>query len=130
MQTLLIVDEDPSLRASLRRIGEDIGYVVKAVPNGPLARDVCEGDSVDVALVDAIMPGEDGITAMLRLHRLRPRVPVIVMSDGGRAANADILTIAESAGADAVLRKPFSGRDLVAAIDRAHTKALSRNALR
>lgn len=130
MQVLLIVDEDASVRANLRRVGEDIGYVVKAVPNGPLARDVCDGETVDVALIDAIMPGEDGITAMLRLRKTRPMIPVIVMSDGGRTSNADILAIAESAGADAVLRKPFSARELVSAIDRAQTKALSRNALR
>jgi two-component system, chemotaxis family, chemotaxis protein CheY len=130
MQTMLVVDDDAMVRATLRRMAEDIGYIVKAVPNGQLAADVCRGDSVDVALIDVIMPGEDGITTMGTIRRLKPRLPVIVMSGGGRTGNTDLLSVAEQAGADAILRKPFASRELVDAIDRAETNAIKRNPVR
>jgi CheY-like chemotaxis protein len=130
MRVLLIADDDAMVRATLRRMAEDIGYIVRAVANGALACEVCRVETVDVALIDIIMPGEDGIMALSEIRAVHPRLPVIMMSGGGRTGNTDLLRLAERVGADAVLRKPFESRELIEAIEQATISALSRNPAR
>lgn len=127
MQTLLIVDDDPMVRTGLRRMTEDGGWTARCVPSGAAAVEVCSREHVDAVLIDVIMPNEDGISTMAEIRRVRPLLPVVVMSGGGRSGNADLLTFAERAGADAVLRKPFNGRQLMMALDRAAYAAIERN---
>jgi CheY-like chemotaxis protein len=130
MRVLLIADDDPMVRATLRRMAEDIGYTVRVVANGALACEVCRAEAVDVALIDVIMPGEDGIMALSEIRVERPKLPVVMMSGGGRTGNTDLLCLADRIGADAVLRKPFDSRTLIEAIDDAVARAIARNPAR
>lgn len=126
MQTLLVADDDSLVRVTVRRMAEDMGFVVRTVASGPLAVEACRAEWVDIAVIDVIMPGGDGISTMSEIRRLKPELPLVLISGGGRTGNADLLRLAEDAGADAVLRKPFERRDLAEAIETAETKARRR----
>lgn len=116
MKRLLVVDDDPLVRATIRQMAEDEGFAVVAVTSGAGARDACRRTAFDVALVDVIMPDEDGLRTMALLRQQHPGLALIGMSGGGRTGNFSLLQLSERAGADAVLRKPFDQDALVEAI--------------
>lgn len=107
MKRLLIVDDDAMVRATVRQMAEDEGFSVVAVTSGGAAREACQRAPFDVAVVDVIMPDEDGIRTMTLLRRAHHNMALVGMSGGGRAGNFDLLNLSERAGADALLRKPF-----------------------
>lgn len=107
MKRLLVVDDDAMVRATVRQMAEDEGFTVVAVTSGAAAREACRRTRFDIAVVDVIMPDEDGIHTMTLLRREHSTLALVGMSGGGRTGNFDLLKLAERAGADALLRKPF-----------------------
>jgi len=114
MPSILLADDDASMRQYLHRALARTGYQVTAVEDGPAALDELAARSFDLLLTDIVMPGMDGIELA---RRAAPRHPAMrVMFITGFAA----VTL-EHPGlpADArVLSKPFHLRDLVAEVDR------------
>jgi two-component system phosphate regulon response regulator OmpR len=110
--SLLIVDDDPSVRAMLQEYLSDHGYAVRAVGDGPAMRAEIERELPDLVLLDLRLPGEDGLT--LARH-LREKVDVgIVMV----TASGDIVdrVVGLEMGADDYISKPFDPRELLARI--------------
>lgn len=116
---MLVVDDDPMVRATVRQMGEDVGYAVAAVASGAAARKACHASLFDVAVIDVIMPDEDGVHAMMSLKQQHPDMALVAMSGGGRTGNFDLLQLARHAGADALLRKPFDCDAFEAAVNAA-----------
>lgn len=77
---VLIVDDDPIVEASCRRIFAGEGYEVRAVPGAEEALRQLHEESFDLLLVDVIMPEYDGIYLIERIRETWPSVPVLVMS--------------------------------------------------
>lgn len=107
MKRLLVVDDDAMVRATVRQMAEDEGFGVVTATSGAAAREACRRAPFDVAVVDVIMPDEDGIRTMTLLRREHPDLALIGMSGGGRTGNFELLKLSERAGADVLLRKPF-----------------------
>jgi FixJ family two-component response regulator len=109
-----VVDDDPRILESLQDLLESAGYDVVAHASGGtlLANDVTR---IDCLITDIGMPGMDGFELRDQVKRLRPGLPVILVS--GRRD----LTDAEQAGQGSAefFRKPFDGAALLAAIDKA-----------
>jgi len=111
-ESLLVVDDDPELRALLMRYLGEQGYAVGGVESG-VAMDVYLAEHpADLVILDLMLPGEDGLAIARRLHE-RGHPPVIMIS--ARGEDVDRIVGLE-VGADDYLAKPFNPRELLARV--------------
>ncbi|MFS8096200.1 response regulator transcription factor [Lentzea alba] len=108
---LLVVDDDPDVRDSLRRSLEFEGYQVTTAADGAEALRLLAG--VDLAILDLMMPNVDGSEACRRLRAAGERFPVLMLT--ARDALGDKVTGLD-AGADDYLVKPFALEELLARV--------------
>src|SRR5262245_41951995 len=80
---VLVVDDDPGVRACLRACLEHAGFVVWQAGRGEEAIDLCRahGTAIDVVLLDVHMPGLDGPATLRRLRAIKPALRSFFMSD-------------------------------------------------
>lgn len=113
-KTVLVVDDDPHIRALARSVLEKHGYFVSEAHNGAAALSLLEDDQVQLILSDVFMPDMDGIEFLQALNRRRACPPVVSMSGG--FAGMDLLPSTRLLGVSATLSKPFQVDDLVAVV--------------
>ena len=95
---VLIVDDEPEVRALARVVLEVSGHVVRVVEagDGPAAIAAAEQERPDLAVVDQMMPGQDGLSVVAALVALYPGLPIALCSaamDGRLADRADGLGV-------------------------------------
>lgn len=115
--TVLIIEDDPSLRDSLRRTLRKKGYTIIEAEEGGQGLKLLKTHAIDVVLIDIFMPGKEGIETILEIRQMRPQVKVIAMSGGGERMYIDVLRVAKSSGCHQTLDKPFSEEALIKAIE-------------
>jgi two-component system, NtrC family, nitrogen regulation response regulator NtrX len=131
MSKVLIIDDEKSIRSTLREILEYEKFKVEEAENGPEGLKKAEKEKFDVILCDIKMPKMDGIEVLEKLQETAPDVPVIMISGHG---NIDTAVEAIKKGAfDYISKPPDLNRLLVTlrnAMDRsvlvAETKTLKR----
>jgi DNA-binding response OmpR family regulator len=109
---VLFVEDDDVIREATQLALERDGFVVTSVPDGLSGLDSFRADRPDIALLDVMVPGLDGVSLCRRI-RDESTVPVIMLS--ARADSIDVVLGLE-AGADDYVTKPFDGAVLVARI--------------
>ena len=111
---ILLVDDEPKLRALLSRFLTEQGFRVTMAETAAEARDKLRFMDFDLMVLDVMMPGETGLelTGNLRNDRA-PSMPILLLT--ARDAPEDIIAGFE-AGADDYLGKPFDPRILLARI--------------
>jgi two-component system, NtrC family, nitrogen regulation response regulator GlnG len=116
LPTVLIADDDRSIRTVLTQALGRSGYQVRATASAATLWRWVEDGEGDVVITDVIMPDENGLDLIPRIRRIRPELPVIVMS-----AQSTLTTAVQATqrGAFDYLPKPFDLGDLVAVVDRA-----------
>jgi len=109
---LLVVDDDPSVRAMLVEYLSGHRYDVRAADGGAAMRAEIERDLPDLILLDIRMPGEDGLT-LARFLRERYDVGIVMVT-----ASSDVVdrVVGLEIGADDYVAKPFDPRELLARI--------------
>lgn len=113
---VLTVDDDADMLSLYARTLTDAGYTVDSAADGEQGWDaLCETD-YDLILVDQEMPRLTGLELVMRLRRAGLTIPVIIAS-GAFAPTAGYDH--ERLGLSAVLRKPFTRDELVAAVEHA-----------
>ncbi len=114
--TVLIADDDTAIRTVLNQALARAGYAPRATGNAAtLWRWVSQGEG-DVVITDVVMPDENAFDMIPRIKKLRPDLPIIVMSAQNTLMTA--LTAAEK-GAFEYLPKPFDLNEVVAVVSRA-----------
>jgi len=113
MTRILVADDDQDVRVALRVALEVEGYEVEAVPNGARAIQAHERRPADVLITDLFMPECDGFETVKHFRARNPGMLIVVISGWQRAQRADHLAVALHAGADAILRKPFTPGELL-----------------
>jgi len=108
---ILIVDDDSSIRTSVRLCLETAGYVVEQAMHGADALEIIHRAAPDLVLLDLAMPVMDGMTVLAELRTLFPKQPprVVVMTAHGSAKTA---IQAVRLGASDFLEKPFTPDEL------------------
>ncbi len=119
MATILVIDDEEMVRATLRLALEDAGHRVLEAGNGEEGLRLLEANSIDLTITDIIMPEKEGIETIIEIRRRRPEAKIIAISGGGRSQSIDFLRIAERLGAVHSLAKPFSPQMLLQLVDAA-----------
>ncbi|MFI5803826.1 two-component system response regulator CseB [Streptomyces sp. NPDC051561] len=109
---VLFVEDDDVIREATQLALERDGFTVTAMPDGLLGLEAFRAQQPDIALLDVMLPGMDGVSLCRRI-RDESTVPVIMLS--ARADSIDVVLGLE-AGADDYVTKPFDGSVLVARI--------------
>jgi DNA-binding NtrC family response regulator len=115
---ILLVDDEESIRETYRRLLNRAGYDVLVAENGQTALEVLESDGIDAMITDILMPGIDGLELIRRAREADERLKVVIMT---AHASLDSAIEAIKLGAFGYLRKPFSKRELIEALERALT---------
>jgi two-component system, NtrC family, nitrogen regulation response regulator GlnG len=120
---ILVADDDAAIRTVLNQALSRAGYEVRSTGNAAtLWRWVSQGDG-DLVLTDVVMPDENAFDLLPRIKKLRPDLPVIVMS----AQNTFMTAIrASERGAYEYLPKPFDLKELIAIVGRALSEPKER----
>lgn len=109
MATVLIVDDDPTVREVVVAYLRQAGHETLEAPDGPNALVAARGEP-DIVVLDVMLPGFDGFEVCRRLRAQAPELPIIMLTALGeeedRIAGLDV-------GVDDYLVKPFSPRELV-----------------
>jgi two-component system OmpR family response regulator len=111
-QTILIVEDDPSLRVLLGRRLQESGYKAVTAQSAPEAWRALREHAVDLVLLDIMLPGTSGLD-ICRTIRRDSTIPIIILS--ARSEETDRVLGLEL-GADDYVPKPFSSKELVARI--------------
>ncbi len=126
--TILIVDDEESIRRSVADILTDEGYRPVVAADGDEALRALGKDSPELVLLDIAMPGRDGIQVLEQLRRAWPDLPVVMMSGHGTVETA---VRATKLGAYDFLEKPLSYHKLVLCVGHGLEQArLARENLR
>ncbi len=108
---VLIVEDDASLRRSLRATLGILGFEVGEAGNGEEGLASLRAGHYDAVLLDINMPGLGGIETCVRMRRIFTRLPILMLTVRG---NEDDKVKALDAGADDYITKPFQIRELAA----------------
>jgi CheY-like chemotaxis protein len=111
--TILVVDDDPSIREVVASLLEMEGYQVRTAANGLEALRCVERETPDLVVLDMRMPVMDGWTFVRELHRRGLALPILVLT-----ATQDAHLWAEQVGAEDFLEKPFEITSLLASVER------------
>jgi len=109
---ILVVDDSRDIRELLVRYLEQNGFRASAAPGADAARRLMKTSVFDLAVLDVMMPGEDGLSLCRSLH-FESDLPVIMLT--ARGEDVDRILGLEM-GADDYIAKPFNPRELVARI--------------
>ena len=108
---ILVVDDDARIRDLLRRYLTQEGFEVMVAEDGKALNRILLRDTVDLIVLDLMMPGEDGLSICRRLRSANDRTPIIMLTAKGE--DVDRIVGLEVGAAD-YLGKPFNPRDLLA----------------
>ena len=111
---VLVLDDEPDLRALLQRYLTEHGFEVRAVADAVQLDRLLQRERFDVLVLDIMMPGEDGLSVCRRLRAQGESIPIIMLTARGDPIDR---IVGREMGADDYLSKPFDPRELVACIN-------------
>lgn len=115
--SILVIDDDETIRVLLRTILERAGYRVVDSPDGNKGIRRYQESPTDLVITDLIMPGKEGIETIRELRKKFPHVKIIAVSGGGRIGPESYLKMAKGVGALRTLRKPFDRMALLKTVE-------------
>ena len=110
---ILVVDDDARIRDLLKRYLTQEGLEVLLAEDGRGLNRLLQRETVDLIVLDLMLPGEDGLSICRRLRQAKDRTPIIMLT--AKSEDIDRIVWLE-VGADDYLGKPFNPRELLARI--------------
>src|SRR5437763_9307920 len=124
-ETILVVDDDPTVSDVVRRYLERAGYSVTLAGDGRDALAAYERVRPDLVVLDLMLPGIDGLEVCRRLRSTPAGVPIVMLTALGEEADR---VLGLQLGADDYVTKPFSPRELVLRVQSVLRRSLARPA--
>src|SRR5258706_4766493 len=122
-QSILVVDDDPTVSDVVRRYLERAGYQVMLAPDGPAALTAFARHRPDLVVLDLMLPGIDGLEVCRRLRGRADGVPIVMLTALGEESDR---VLGLPLGADDYVTKPFSPRELVLRVQSVLRRSLVR----
>jgi DNA-binding response OmpR family regulator len=113
-QRILTVEDDPAIRRGIVDALTFAGYQVLEAADGQTGIDLAVRAQIDLLLLDLVLPGRDGIEILQEVRRVRPTLPIIILS--ARGDEEDRVRGLRD-GADDYVVKPFSVKELLARVE-------------
>ncbi|MFH2218974.1 MAG: sigma-54 dependent transcriptional regulator [Pseudomonadota bacterium] len=104
MSIVLIIDDDDQLRKSFDKLLTEEGYSAKSAASGEAGLIVIQKENPDLVILDMRLPGMNGLETFKAIHRMEPKLPVIMMTAYGTTETAIEAT---KMGAFDYILKPF-----------------------
>ena len=117
MKKVLVVDDDPGVRAYLKAVLNNSGFEASEASNGLDAIQIQKEMLCDLIIADIFMPAADGLSTIQNFRKLYPDLKMIAMSGGGVFGTKDYLGYALLFGADVALEKPICRETLMDTVD-------------
>ncbi len=114
--SILLIDDDDSLRRVMEFSLVEAGYRVQAAASGEDGLRLLEKESFDAVITDITMPGMNGMEVLARVHERDERLPVVVITAYGTIESA---VLAMKKGAFDYITKPFNRDELRLTLDKA-----------
>lgn len=118
MPVVLIIDDEPAMRRTLRRILESSGHTVLEAPDGRKGLKLFNDHRPALVIADILMPEKEGLETIRELRAQTPDAKIIAISGGGSFGEPGFLHAASVFGAGEILQKPFRAEELMAAVTR------------
>ena len=126
MPSVLVIDDEPDVRDSIRQVLTRVGFDVVTAENGEAGIEAFYGQPADVVIVDIIMPRRNGVEVIKKIRESHPGARILAITGGGNfgpfgykpgtVVTEAYLASATESGADAVMTKPFHRADLIALV--------------
>jgi CheY-like chemotaxis protein len=118
MPRILIIDDNAELLRSTSAVLRAHKHDVVTAENGAVALKRTDLASFQLVITDILMPEKEGFETIMTLRRQHPTLKIIAVSGGGYIDARQYLESASMLGAHLTLEKPFSGLDLIVAIEK------------
>jgi len=109
MAKILICDDEPGLRAVIKRYAQFEGHETAEASNGMEAVEACKSESFDIIIMDVMMPELDGFSAVKKIRKTSD-TPVIMLSAKGEEYDK---VLGFEVGIDDYVVKPFSSKEIM-----------------
>ena len=124
--TIFVVDDDANVRSTMGAVLEDEGWQVQSFSSCEAFLNIYEPEGKSCLLVDAYLPGMDGVELLQKLRERGHSLPAIMITGNSDVA---IAVQAMKAGASDFIEKPVSASDLIDSIKRALDQSADKNKL-
>lgn len=118
MATILVIDDEAAHRRVVLMALAGQNHTMIEAANGTEGVDLACKHKPDLAIVDILMPGKEGIETMGDIRDAAPMTKFIAISGGGIGHSRLPLDMAKALGADATLAKPFRPAELIETVER------------
>lgn len=110
---VLIVDDNPVVVLSSRRVLEAEGMEVHVATSVEMGETMLAADRFDLLLTDIRMPGQDGFEMIIKARKMRPDMPILMMTG---YMTPETIDQGRKCGADNHIAKPFTPDELIEAV--------------
>ncbi|MBU2621197.1 MAG: response regulator, partial [Proteobacteria bacterium] len=104
MNSILIIDDDDQLRNSFKKLLSEEDYKVDSAASGEAGLNIVKKEVPDLVILDMRLPGMNGLETFRAIHKIEPKLPVIIMTAFGSTETAIEAT---KLGAFDYILKPF-----------------------
>src|SRR3954454_2370907 len=113
-QRIVVIEDEPAIRRGVVDVLRASGYEVVEAADGARGQEEAVRLGVSLVLLDLMLPRKDGLEVLSEVRRVRPTLPVIVLTARG---TEDDRVRGLKMGADDYVVKPFSARELLARVE-------------
>ena len=113
-QHILTVEDDPAIRRGIVDALRFAGYETLQADRGDTGLEMALSRQFDLLLLDLVLPGRDGLEILREVRRVRPTLPIIILTARGEEADR---VRGLNDGADDYVVKPFSVKELLARVE-------------